>query len=141
MEGDSYEEDSVPYSSFPAALRSDHGAAGWGREEGFLDAGHDAGDDQAKTRQWRKHAGDGRHDGNDEDDGTVRCDDGIGEGAGRRQGNSKAVTMPGRGVKAPGPDSSRLDVMGCGTMMNGMGMMVWGVFSFLLGLLLIFLFV
>ena len=26
-------------------------------------------------------------------------------------------------------------------MMNGMGMMVWGVFSFLLGLLLIFLFV
>ncbi|HEU0048603.1 MAG TPA: SHOCT domain-containing protein [Nitrososphaera sp.] len=35
--------------------------------------------------------------------------------------------------------------MGCNTiMMNGMGMMgmmVWGVFSFLLGLLLIFLFV
>ena len=26
-------------------------------------------------------------------------------------------------------------------MMNGMGMMIWGVFSFLLGLLLIFLFV
>lgn len=26
-------------------------------------------------------------------------------------------------------------------MMNGMGMMVWGVFSFLLGLLLIFVFV
>jgi putative membrane protein len=26
-------------------------------------------------------------------------------------------------------------------MMNGMGMMVWGIFSFLLGLLLIFLFV
>lgn len=26
-------------------------------------------------------------------------------------------------------------------MMNGMGMMVWGVFSFLLGLLLIFLFI
>jgi putative membrane protein len=26
-------------------------------------------------------------------------------------------------------------------MMNGMGMMVWGLFSFLLGLLLIFLFV
>jgi putative membrane protein len=31
--------------------------------------------------------------------------------------------------------------MGCGTMMNGMGMMVWGIFSFLLSLLLIFLFV
>jgi hypothetical protein len=31
--------------------------------------------------------------------------------------------------------------MGTNMMMNGMGMMVWGVFSFLLGLLLIFLFV
>ncbi len=29
--------------------------------------------------------------------------------------------------------------MGVGTMMEGMGMMVWGLFSFLLGLLLIFL--
>ena len=29
--------------------------------------------------------------------------------------------------------------MGAGTMMEGMGMMAWGLFSFLLGLLLIFL--
>jgi putative membrane protein len=32
-------------------------------------------------------------------------------------------------------------MMDANMMMNGMGMMVWGVFSFLLGLLLIFLFV
>jgi putative membrane protein len=31
--------------------------------------------------------------------------------------------------------------MECTTMMNGMGMMVWGLFSFLLGLLILFLFV
>lgn len=48
MKGDSYEEDRVPYSGFPAAVRSDPGAADRGREEGFLDAGHDAGDDEAK---------------------------------------------------------------------------------------------
>ncbi len=29
--------------------------------------------------------------------------------------------------------------MGAGTMMEGMGMMAWGLFSFLLGLVLIFL--
>ncbi len=31
--------------------------------------------------------------------------------------------------------------MNAGMMMNGMGMMAWGLFSFLVGLVLIFLFI
>jgi putative membrane protein len=31
--------------------------------------------------------------------------------------------------------------MECGTMMDGMGMMVWGLFSMLLGLVVLFLFI